>query len=147
APALFGALTLWMPRRHVLGRVWIAAAGPALSFLSVLIHVAGHGIAGPNRPVATDPIGWIDRLNMNFAFLADGLGVFFALLVSGVGFLIVLYARAYFGRDEKSLFRFYPTLGLFATAMMGIVLSDYMLVTILFWELTSISSFLLIGWD
>ena len=84
-------------------------------------------------------------------FLADGLGGFFALLVSGVGVLIVLYARGYFGghghQAEADLARFYPTLGFFASAMMGVVLADYTLLTLVFWELTSISSFLLIGWD
>ena len=71
-------------------------------------------------------------------------------MVSGIGVLIVLYARGYFGNTQeaqKDLYRFYPTLGFFATAMMGVVLADYTLLTLVFWELTSISSFLLIGWD
>lgn len=98
----------------------------------------------------TEPIAWVPTMNLNLAFLADGLGGFFALLVSGIGTLIVLYARGYFGKTEQAqrdLFRFYPTLGFFATAMMGVVLADYTLLTLVFWELTSISSFLLIGWD
>lgn len=101
-------------------------------------------------PQGTAVLAWVPSMNLNVAFLADGLGGFFALLVSGIGVLIVLYARGYFGNTEQAqrdLFRFYPTLGFFATAMMGVVLADYTLLTLVFWELTSISSFLLIGWD
>ncbi|MEM1098271.1 MAG: hydrogen gas-evolving membrane-bound hydrogenase subunit E, partial [Planctomycetota bacterium] len=80
-----------------------------------------------------------------------GLGGFFGLLVSGIGVLIVLYARGYFGghteQARNDLYRFLPTLGFFTTAMLGVVLADYTLLTLVFWELTSISSFLLIGWD
>ena len=105
---------------------------------------------GVPAPLPTADIAWVPSLNLNLAFLADGLGGFFALLVSGIGVLIVLYARGYFGSSEHAqvdLYRFYPTLGFFATAMLGVVLSDYTLLTLVFWELTSISSFLLIGWD
>ena len=102
-------------------------------------------------PEGTQVIGWVPDLDLNFAFLVDGLGGFFALLVAGIGVLIVLYARGYFGaateQARADLFRFYPTLGFFASAMLGVVLADYTLLTLVFWELTSISSFLLIGWD
>jgi multicomponent K+:H+ antiporter subunit A len=113
-------------------------------------HIAVEGNLAP-VPKGTSELSWIPSLDLNFAFLADGLGGFFALLVSGIGVLIVLYARGYFGaaddQAKADLARFYPTLGFFATAMMGVVLSDYTLLTLVFWELTSISSFLLIGWD
>ena len=108
-----------------------------------------HEAAIP-APPGTAEISWVPSMHLNLAFLADGLGGFFALLVSGIGVLIVLYARGYFGNTEQAqrdLYRFYPTLGFFATAMMGVVLADYTLLTLVFWELTSISSFLLIGWD
>lgn len=95
----------------------------------------------------SDTIAWMPSLNLNIAFNADGLSIFFALLVSGIGLMIVLYARGYFGPNADDLGRFYPTLGFFMTAMLGIVVSDYTLQMLLFWEMTSISSFLLIGWD
>jgi len=102
-------------------------------------------------PEGTAVIEWVPDLDLNVAFLVDGLGGFFALLVAGIGVLIVLYARGYFGaatdQARADLFRFYPTLGFFASAMLGVVLADYTLLTLVFWELTSISSFLLIGWD
>ncbi|MEL7087007.1 MAG: hydrogen gas-evolving membrane-bound hydrogenase subunit E [Planctomycetota bacterium] len=113
-------------------------------------HAEHSAVAGIPAPPGTAPLAWVPSMQLNLAFLADGLGGFFALLVSGIGVLIVLYARGYFGSTEQAqrdLFRFYPTLGFFATAMMGVVLADYTLLTLVFWELTSISSFLLIGWD
>jgi len=109
-----------------------------------------HHTAVPSPPT-TGVIEWMPSLNINLAFLTDGLGLFFGLLVSGIGTLIMLYARAYFGRagptSADDLYRFYPTLGFFTTAMLGVVLVDYTILTLLFWEMTSISSFLLIGWD
>jgi NADH:ubiquinone oxidoreductase subunit 5 (subunit L)/multisubunit Na+/H+ antiporter MnhA subunit/multisubunit Na+/H+ antiporter MnhB subunit len=101
--------------------------------------------------LTTDTIPWMPSLNIDFAFLTDGLGLFFGLLVSGIGIGVFLYARGYFGREGPTsaddLYRFYPTIGLFTTAMLGLVLADYTILTLLFWEMTSISSFLLIGWD
>ncbi len=112
-------------------------------------HPAPVRLASP--PAGTDSIAWVPDLDLNLAFLADGLGGFFALLVAGIGVLIVLYARGYFGgatdQARADLYRFYPTLGFFASAMLGVVLADYTLLTLVFWELTSISSFLLIGWN
>ena len=105
-------------------------------------------------PVATPVLSWVPDFHLNLVFLPDGLGGFFGLLVAGIGFLIVFYARGYFGglpppesTAHADLYRFYPSLGFFATAMLGLVLSDAILLTLLFWELTSISSFLLIGWN
>ncbi len=110
-----------------------------------------HADADAPAPPTTGVLPWMPSLNINIAFLTDGLGLFFGLLVSGIGTLIMLYARGYFGRagptSADDLYRFYPTLGFFTTAMLGVVLADYTLLTLLFWEMTSISSFLLIGWD
>lgn len=147
APLVTGLATMWLPRRAILARVLIAALGPLLSCIFILYHALSQGVVSVDAAVATEVWEWLPSLNLNISFFADGLGIFFGLLVAGIGTLVVIYARAYFGRDEADLFRFYPTLGFFTTAMLGIVLSDYLLLSILFWELTSISSFLLIGWD
>lgn len=148
SPLICGVITLFLPKPAIRRRVALAVLGPALSVLGVLVHVTKFGIVSASEIGGTTTvIPWVEMVHLNFSFLFDGLGIFFALLVSGIGLLIVLYARAYFGKDEASLYRFYPTLGFFTTAMMGIVLSDFTLLTLLFWELTSISSFLLIGWD
>ncbi|MEX0745499.1 MAG: hydrogen gas-evolving membrane-bound hydrogenase subunit E [Phycisphaeraceae bacterium] len=147
SPLIAGALTLFLPRAMIGPRVALAVAGPAVAFVLVAWHVASFGISPIDSPEPTSSIAWIPSLHLDVAFLGDGLGTFFALLVAGVGVLIVLYARAYFGPEPDDLYRFYPTLGLFTTAMLGIVVADHLLLTLLFWEMTSISSFLLIGWD
>ncbi|MEO0965568.1 MAG: hydrogen gas-evolving membrane-bound hydrogenase subunit E [Planctomycetota bacterium] len=144
APVVTGLLTLPLPRSAMTARVLLSLLGPASAFAIVLWLITQ---TPPAEATPTDVVGWIPSLHMNFSFLLDGLGGFFALLVAGIGCLIVLYARGYFGPDPDSLYRFYPTLGFFTTAMLGLVMSDYTLTTVLFWEMTSISSFLLIGWD
>ena len=148
APVASGVATMLLPRRAIGLRVWLAAMGTTVSFAAILLSTRWFGIADVQDPLALPQVlAWLPSLQLNVAFLTDGLGVFFALLISGIGTLIVLYTRAYFGPDPDTLYRFYPTLGFFTTSMLGIVLADYLLLTLLFWELTSISSFLLIGWN
>ncbi len=88
---------------------------------------------------------WIPSLGVNVTFYIDGLGLFFALLITGIGSLVVLYSIYYLNKAEK-LGHFYVYLLLFMGAMLGVVLSDNLFVLYTFWELTSISSFLLIGY-
>ncbi|RYG74763.1 Na+/H+ antiporter subunit A [Lentibacillus lipolyticus] len=88
---------------------------------------------------------WIPSLGINFNFYLDGLSLLFVLLISGIGALVVLYSIYYLGRDER-LGHFYVYLLMFMSAMLGVVLSDNIFVLYTFWELTSISSFLLIGY-
>lgn len=89
-------------------------------------------------------IAWLPLLGLNAHFMLDGLGVLFALLILGIGLLIILYARFYLETADP-MGRFYTYLLLFQGAMLGIVLSDNILLLLVFWELTSLSSFLLIG--
>ena len=145
APAVAGLATMVLPREQTTPRSLLALAGPLLSTLCLLLFARDAGI-GAVAPEALS-LPFAPSLDFFITFNPDGLGMFFALLVAGVGTLIVLYARAYFGPDPDALYRFFPTLGLFATAMLGLVLSDNMLAMLLFWEMTSLSSFLLIGWD
>lgn len=84
------------------------------------------------------------RIGMNFDVYIDGLGLLFAILISGIGTLVVLYSIGYLSKSE-SLGNFYVYLLIFMTAMLGVVLSDNVLMLYFFWELTSISSFLLIA--
>ncbi|MGM0561015.1 MAG: proton-conducting transporter membrane subunit, partial [Pseudomonadota bacterium] len=88
---------------------------------------------------------WLPQLGLNVNFFLDGLGFLFALLILGIGLLIILYARFYLSHDDP-MGRFYVYLMLFQGAMVGIVLSDNILLLLIFWELTSLSSFLLIGY-
>ncbi|RZK81212.1 MAG: putative monovalent cation/H+ antiporter subunit A [Pedobacter sp.] len=89
---------------------------------------------------------WVPSLNINFDLRLDGLSLVFGLLITGIGSLIFAYASSYL-KGHKYLDRFYGYLCLFMAAMLGIVLSDNILLLFIFWELTSISSFFLIGFN
>ncbi|WP_220718329.1 monovalent cation/H+ antiporter subunit A [Agarivorans litoreus] len=92
----------------------------------------------------TQSIAWIPQLGLNLSFRLDGLSVLFSLLILGIGLLVILYARYYLS-EKDHMGRFYCYLIMFMTAMLGIVMSNNMLQLWFFWELTSISSFLLIS--
>lgn len=85
-------------------------------------------------------------LGVDFIAKIDGLGLLFALLITGIGSLVVLYSIYYLAKDKEKLNTFYVYLLLFMGAMLGVVLSDNLIVLYTFWEFTSFSSFLLIGY-
>ena len=95
--------------------------------------------------LVTARVNWMPELGLNFTLMLDGLGFFFALLILGIGLLIIAYGRHYLSRDDN-MGEFFTYLLLFQGAMVGIVLSDNILLLLVFWELTSLSSFLLIGY-
>ncbi len=95
--------------------------------------------------VVTAGVDWLPMLGMNFNLMLDGLGFFFATLILGIGMLIITYARYYLAREDN-MGEFFTYLLLFQGAMVGIVMSDNILLLLIFWELTSLSSFLLIGY-
>ncbi len=84
-------------------------------------------------------------IGLDLGFRLDGLALLFAGLISGIGLLIVVYAAYYLGNDDPAG-KFYSQLMLFMAAMLGVALSDNLLLLLVFWELTSVSSFLLIGY-
>jgi len=152
-PVLSVATLLAFVGQHDSAPSPLEAASPVADSGARVENAPAPGDAGVSAPEsdadAADIVGvpFAPSLEIDLTFNPDRLGVFFAMLVAGVGVLIVLYARAYFGPSQNDLFRFFPTLGLFTTAMLGLVLADNMLALIIFWELTSVASFLLIGWN
>lgn len=88
---------------------------------------------------------WLPDYGMNLSFRFDGLSMLFSILILGIGMLVVLYAYYYLSKSDK-LGRFYTLLLVFMASMLGIVLSENLLVLVLFWEITSLSSFLLIAY-
>ncbi|MDM5334854.1 Na+/H+ antiporter subunit A [Ureibacillus composti] len=91
-------------------------------------------------------IQWIPSLGISFVSYLDGLSLLFSLLITGIGALVVLYSIFYLDRTKEQLHNFYIYLLMFMSAMLGVVQSDHMITLYLFWELTSVSSFLLIGY-
>ncbi|MCF8030366.1 MAG: DUF4040 domain-containing protein [Desulfohalobiaceae bacterium] len=89
---------------------------------------------------------WIPGLGVNLSFLLDGLSVLFALIISGVGFFVTLYAVDYL-HGHRHTGRFFLFLHLFMLSMLGLVSADNVLALFVFWELTTIFSYLLIGFE
>lgn len=94
----------------------------------------------------TSVFQWIPSLDIAFIAYLDGLSLLFSLLITGIGSLVVLYSIFYLDKNREQLHNFYVYLLIFMTAMLGVVQSDHLITLYLFWELTSISSFLLIGY-
>ncbi len=121
---------------------WLVALLPAS--LTVYFATCVRLIASGEN--LTESFDWAKSLGVRLTFHLDGLSLLFALLICGIGALICLYANAYLA-GRKDFGRFYLYLLLFMGAMLGLVLSGNLLALFVFWELTSISSFLLIGFD
>jgi len=117
-------------------------AMPTILALLLLLICAPSVMRGE---AVTFGLDWLPGLGLNVNFMLDGLGLLFAGLILGIGLLIILYARFYLSSDDP-MGQFYTYLLLFQGAMVGIVLSDNILLLLVFWELTSLSSFLLIGY-
>ncbi len=120
----------------------IGALIPPLAGLGVLATLVPQVMAGE---VLVQSWPWIESLGLNIAFRLDGLGMLFSLLVLGIGALVVVYGYYYLGKNDP-IGPFYAMLMTFMGAMMGVVLSENLILLVMFWELTSISSFLLIGY-
>ena len=116
-----------------------AVMGICLSLLAPLIP----DVLGGATLVTSFP--WLQDWGLTLAFRLDGLGLMFCLLILGIGLLVVLYAYYYLPEADR-LGHFYALLLLFMSAMLGIVLSENLLLLVIFWEITSISSFLLIAY-
>ncbi|MFV8225553.1 putative monovalent cation/H+ antiporter subunit A [Christiangramia aquimixticola] len=89
---------------------------------------------------------WVPSFGVDLGFKLDGLSLLFSLMITGIGFLVFAYTSSYL-KGHHYLDRFYGYLGAFMGAMLGLVLSDNMITLFVFWELTSISSFFLIGFN
>jgi multicomponent K+:H+ antiporter subunit A len=120
---------------------WAAALVTGLS-LALLLSEAGAVFDGQTVLTQAE---WIPAIGLNANFRLDGLALMFGLLITGIGLLIILYAAWYLHHDDPAG-KFFSQMMLFMAAMLGIALSDNLLLLVVFWELTSVSSFLLIGY-
>jgi len=89
-------------------------------------------------------IPWVPSLGINLSFFVDGFSLLFALLISGIGTIIMVYSTVYMEHYTQTV-RFFIVLNLFMLAMLGIVLGDNMITLFVAWELTTVTSYLLIG--
>lgn len=134
------ATSTMSPRAHDaaawVSGLFLAAGGVVLALL--------HGAIGAGQ-VVRGQIGWVPALGLDLSFRMDGFVWLFVSLIFGIGSLVLIYARYYLSKTDP-VPRFYAFLMAFTGAMVGVVLSGNILMLVVFWELTSILSFLLIGY-
>jgi multicomponent K+:H+ antiporter subunit A len=128
-------------RRSGRGAAWALAAVTS-GALGIVLVAAPAVFSG--KPVTTG-WPWIPGAGLSVSLRLDGLALLFALLILGIGLLVILYARYYLGPADPPG-KFYTRLAFFMAAMLGVVLADNLLLLAVFWELTSLASFLLIGY-
>ena len=140
-PFIIAALVPFIYRRFQLLHIgWLVMLVPITLFIMLARLIPS--VAGGETLIHT--YNWIPSLNINFTTYLDGLSMILGLLITGVGSLVILYSIFYLSTKE-SLQHFYCYLLLFMGAMLGVVFSDNLMVLYVFWELTSVSSFLLIA--
>lgn len=127
-----------------LGR-WAFALG-AVPMLAALGFVGRHGADVLDGGAVTETSAWVGRLDLAFDMRLDGFGLLMLLIISGIGVAVMAYGASYFSASAANA-RIAGLLVLFSGSMVGLVLADNLLVLYMFWELTSITSWLLIGSD
>ncbi len=140
-PFAGAALVALASRLGRLHSAW-AAGVVTLASIALLVPFAPLPFAGETL---VQKAAWMPALGLDLAFRLDGLALLFTGLILGIGLLIVLYARYYLS-ERDSMGRFYAYLLLFMGSMLGIVLSENLIQLLIFWELTSLASFLLISY-
>jgi multicomponent K+:H+ antiporter subunit A len=121
----------------------LAAAAVIGSCLALVLRLAPAVFAGETQLAR---LSWLPAYGLDLSLRMDGLGLLFSVLICGIGLLVVLYAFYYLPGSDR-MGRFYSILLLFMAAMLGIVLSENLLLLLVFWEITSLSSFLLVAYS
>ncbi|XUY27139.1 monovalent cation/H+ antiporter subunit A [Agrobacterium sp. rho-8.1] len=141
-PFIGSIVTAMMPRDGAARAPALVAGGIALFSLvtAILLYSSVKGGA-----VLKYDVEWLPQLGLNFTLRLDAFAWMFTVLITGIGFLVVLYARYYMSADDP-IPRFFAFFLSFMGSMLGIVLSGNVILLSIFWEMTSIFSFLLIGY-
>ncbi|MEJ5297995.1 MAG: proton-conducting transporter membrane subunit, partial [Armatimonadota bacterium] len=142
SPFALAALAPWAHARLKHHAGWLLAVLPAIltAFFGSLMPLAASGAPASFR------MPWMDSAGVMFSFHADGLALLFAVLISGIGTFILIYTGGYLkGHPQQG--RMFVFLLLFMGSMLGVVLSDNLITLFVFWELTSLTSYLLIGFN
>ncbi len=141
-PLVLGTILVSWLKKFSRGVTALGAIGVSLTSLILLLTQAQ---AVFNGETIIQTWSWLPQLGIDLSFRLDALGLLFSLLITGIGTLIFIYAYYYLS-PKNSLSKLYLLLMLFMAAMLGISLSNNLLLLLVFWELTSISSFLLVGY-
>ena len=146
AVSLAGSVAAWPLGRHLGHRTagWLFALLPAGLFAGFLRFAP----AIENGRTVIERLAWAPSLGVELTLRLDGFALLFCLLITGIGALVVIYAGAYLTESSAShRARFHALILFFMTAMLGAVLADNLIALFVFWEATSVISFLLIGFD
>lgn len=143
-PLLAAPGMAFLGKRLKSGLGYVALLFPLLAFIAVLN--IGFATGWQSEPT-TYSFPWVPSLGINLTFLVDGLSLFYGMIVSGVGILVAFYAAGYLGSSYKHQGRFFAYLLMFMAAMLGTVFADNLILLFIFWELTGVTSFLLIGFS
>jgi multicomponent K+:H+ antiporter subunit A len=122
----------------------LRAIASALPTVAALLILAAAAPAVYRGEIIRTTYEWLPQIGLSFSVFLDGLGFFFAVMILGIGLLIIIYSRYYLS-EKDPMGRFYAYLLLFQGSMVGVVISNNILLMAVFWELTSLSSFLLIA--
>src|SRR6478609_8696621 len=141
APFAASLLAAFLPLKSHNAAATLAGATALLGIIVAVVLYPAIGEGGIVRLV----LPWIPELGLDISLRLDGFSWLFTILVTGIGFLVVLYAR-YYMSPEDPVPRFFSFFLAFMGAMLGIVLSGNLIQLVFFWELTSLFSFLLIGY-
>ena len=153
--ALFAVAAIAPLIFRLMGRsaFYLLAAVPAAGFVWLLVTFADYidadqlsGNGQPNAPPSV-VVPWIPQLQLELAFRMDALAAVLSILVLGVGSLVLFYCARYFKQDDADIGPFGAQLLAFAGAMFGLVIADDLILLFIFWELTTVLSYLLIGYS
>ncbi len=142
APFIAAAFAPFVVRMLGHNGAWLLALVPA----GIFVHFTGFLDQTANGAGVASVWDWWPGMGWPLSYLIDGLSLMFALLISGIGTFIILYSGGYM-KGHPQLGRFLSFMFLFMGAMQGLVVSDNLVTVFIFWELTSITSFLLIGFN
>ena len=140
-PFLGAALAAWAGHR---GRLWSAYAATTVTFAALMLLLPSVTAVLEGATLFWR-YEWLTAVGLAITFRLDGLALLFTLMILAIGLLVILYARYYLS-ERDPMGRFYAYLLLFQGSMLGVVLSENLIQLLVFWELTSISSFLLISY-
>ena len=136
---------LWLLRPHrAHWFAWLAALAPAAVFAWLILQIPYIAGADGIGHSLSETVPWVPSLGLTLSLRLDGLSLFFGLIVTGIGACIAFYTNYYFEHDKEQGY-FYLLLFSFMACMLGLVLANNLLLLFVFWEGTSITSYLLIA--
>lgn len=142
APIIIALLVIVFGNVFLKKHKWLLSIVPGAMFFFFLIKIEEVRTSGS----ITDTYTWYESLGVNIHLRLDSFSLIMCLLITGIGFFIFNYGAGYL-KDHHHIDRFFTLILVFMSSMLGIVLSDHLILLFIFWELTTITSYLLVGYN